>query len=85
MGDFSAIDESTELQMPENIVFWILWGLTVCVTCIIFLNFIVAEASASYTAVTETLEEVMWQQKSSLIAEAEEMALSRQKTSDNYP
>lgn len=59
MGDFSAIDESTQLQMPENIVFWLLWGLTVIVTCIIFLNFIVAEASASYAVVTETLEQVI--------------------------
>ena len=59
MGDFSAIGESTNLQQAENVVFWILWALTVTVTCIIFLNFIVAEASASYTAVTETLDEVI--------------------------
>lgn len=59
MGDFSAIGESTHLQKAENIVFWLLWGLTVIVTCVIFLNFIVAEASASYTAVTETLDEVI--------------------------
>ena len=59
MGDFSAIGESTSLQMPENIVFWLLWGLTVIVTCVIFLNFIVAEACASYSAVVETLDEVI--------------------------
>jgi len=59
MGDFSAIGESTHLQKPENIVFWILWGLTVIVTCVIFLNFIVAEASASYSGVVETLDEVI--------------------------
>ena len=60
MGDYgSAISDSQKLQEPENIIFWIIWGLTVTVTSIIFLNFVVAEACASYTAVTETLDEVI--------------------------
>ena len=60
MGDYgSAISDSRKLQEPENIIFWIIWGLTVTVTSIIFLNFVVAEACASYTAVTETLDEVI--------------------------
>lgn len=49
LGDFSAIKSSTSLQAAENWMFWFSWGLIVIVTCVIFLNFIVAEASASYT------------------------------------
>lgn len=85
MGDFSAIGDSKALAQGENILFWLLWGLTVCVTCIIFLNFIVAEASASYTKVTETLKEVIQQEKAALIAESEDMALERLKNKENYP
>jgi hypothetical protein len=59
MGDFAAIDASTELSSPENIMFWIFWVLTVVITSIIFLNFIVAEASASYSNVVDTLESVI--------------------------
>ena len=85
MGDFSAIGDSKALQQEENILFWLLWALTVCVSCIIFLNFIVAEASASYTKVTETLQEVIQQEKAALIAESEEMAISQFKNNQNYP
>ena len=73
MGDFAAIDDSMSLQEAETITFWILWLLTVIVTCIIFLNFIVAEASASYSRVVETLNEVIWMEKAALIAESEDM------------
>ena len=52
MGDFAAIDAANTLSKEENYVFWIVWFVTVVVTCIVFLNFIVAEASASYTTVS---------------------------------
>ena len=73
IGDFGAIDAAYALNSTENIFFWILFVITVTVTCVIFLNFIVAEASASYTKVTETLEAVIEQQKASLIAESQTM------------
>jgi hypothetical protein len=57
MGDFSAIGPSTGLKGAENWIFWFIWGLIVIVTCVIFLNFIVAEASNSYNMVTEFLGE----------------------------
>ena len=41
------------LEGADIWVFWIVWFLTVVITCIIFLNFIVAEASASYSKVVE--------------------------------
>ena len=50
---------SYKLTQQENWIFWLVWILTVIVTNVVFLNFIVAEASASYTKVTETLEAVI--------------------------
>ena len=75
MGDFSAIGPSSGLAKAENWIFWILWLMIVIVTCIIFLNFIVAEASASYTKVVEALEEFILVEKAALIFEAEAMGL----------
>ena len=47
LGDFD-FDAATELLPHMNIIFWLIWFLIVVVTNIIFLNFIIAEASASY-------------------------------------
>jgi hypothetical protein len=80
MGDFSAIGASTELDKAENVIFWLIWVMTVVITCIIFLNFIVAEASASYSHVVETLESVIQKEKAALINESEEMTLNSSKT-----
>lgn len=56
MGDFgSLVNASIELNNEDNIIFWICLILTLGVTCIIFLNFIIAEASASYEKVAEEL------------------------------
>ena len=71
MGDFLVIDAADLLTKEENILFWVIWLLTVIVTCIIFLNFIVAEASASYTKVSEQLENYIQLQRADLVAEAE--------------
>ena len=57
IGDGSIIGASKLLgTKTENRIFWLLWILITIITSVIFLNFIVAEAGASYTKVTETLE-----------------------------
>jgi hypothetical protein len=73
MGDFSGIDASYYLHSTENVIFWILWIMTVGLTNIVFLNFIVAEASASYSNVVETLDSVIWMETASMVKESEEM------------
>lgn len=60
IGDFSSIDTSASLTGADNWMFWIIWVFVMGATCIVFLNFIVAEASASYAKVTETLDEIIW-------------------------
>ena len=73
LGDPAACEAAKWLAQMENIIFWLVWLLITIVTAIIFLNFIVAEASASYAKVTDTLELVIWQEQASLILEAEDM------------
>lgn len=72
MGDFD-FDASKYLTPQENALFWIIWLMVVVMTCIIFLNFIIAEASASYEKVKENLQSMINIEKSQLIGEAEGM------------
>jgi len=52
MGDFGVINKSIYTKdLKENLVFWMVWSIIALVTCIVFLNFIIAEASASYEKV----------------------------------
>ena len=52
-------------------MFWLIWLFVMVATCIVFLNFIVAEASASYAKVIEEVEENTWKEATELISEAE--------------
>lgn len=87
MGDFGVIGAADYLTAEENYLFWFIWLLTAVITCIIFLNFIVAEASASYTEVSEQLENYIQQQRASLVAEAEGLIPLQYKLrhQDDYP
>jgi hypothetical protein len=84
MGDF-GFDSATLLDDAENIIYWFVWLIIVIITCIIFLNFIIAEASASYEKVTERLSAVIQKEKSALICEAEEMTFIKFKTEIKFP
>jgi hypothetical protein len=59
MGDFSAIAATSDLTKTESQIFWVIWFVTALMTCIIFLNFVVAEAMGSYEKVKEYLESVI--------------------------
>lgn len=84
MGDFD-FDASTYLTVEENAIYWAIWLLVVVLTCIIFLNFIIAEASASYAKVKDNLIAMINKEKSSLIGEAESMIPAKYKTSNLFP
>ena len=58
MGDYE-FDGANYLEPELNIIYWFCWALMVYITCIIFLNFIIAEASASYENVTGSLAEMI--------------------------
>ena len=73
MGDFSVIGGSIYTDLVGNITFWIMWFFMVAVTNIVFLNFIVAEACASYSKVVDSLDQVIQKEMGSMIDEADEM------------
>ena len=85
IGDQSLIGSTLSLSEAETWLFWILWVLAIIVTNVIFLNFVVAEASASYTKVTETLNAVIWQERASMIHEAECMTRRKNKSKEKFP
>ena len=76
IGDFD-FDASTYLSSEENWMFWIIWLISIILTCIIFLNFIIAETSASYESVKTNLDKMKYKEKSSLVVEAENMLFDR--------
>ena len=84
LGDF-GFDAAMELDSSENYIYWVVWSLILLVTCIIFLNFIIAEASASYEKVSEFLQLYILAEKAALIQQAEEMELSRFKSQEKFP
>ena len=85
LGDFACIDMSLYLEYEETVMFWVGWLLFVIVGNIIFLNFIIAEASASYEKVSERLAEFIEKEKANLIAESEGMTPNVFKSMHNYP
>ena len=70
MGDFD-FGAANYLTSAENGIYWFIWLLVVVMTCIIFLNFIIAEASASYEKVKENLKAQINKEKSTMVGEAE--------------
>jgi hypothetical protein len=86
MGDFgSLVNASIDLNNEDNILFWICLVLVLTVTCIIFLNFIIAEASASYEKVAGELPSYIMKQKATLIAESEELIPEWMKSQNSFP
>jgi hypothetical protein len=86
MGDGAIIGAAEFLDTPtEGIMFWLIWLLNVIIQCIIFMNFIVAEAGNTYNTVSEQLECFIEVQKAALIAEAERMIPGVSKTADRFP
>lgn len=58
LGDFEVIGRVHDTK-DHYILFWVSWIIIVLVLSVVFLNFIIAEASASYERVTELLDEVI--------------------------
>jgi hypothetical protein len=84
MGDYASLETALFGTVAENYLYWFMWFSTVLVGCIIFLNFIVAEACHSYKFFAVYLLEYVVKSKSRLIAEAEAMTLAKFKSMKNY-
>jgi len=84
LGDFD-FEASTYLSSSENYLFWFIWFISVIFTCIIFLNFIIAETASSYESVKKNLSAMIYKEKANLIIEAEEMIFNRDRNNDTFP
>ena len=73
LGDFDLFSGISEFPDYLAWFFWFVWLLAVIISNIIFLNFIIAEASASYSHVAEQLEQTINKEKIIMILEAETM------------
>jgi hypothetical protein len=80
--DFSA---ASYLDQSDNHLYWLVWLLVLVITNIVFLNFIIAEASASYENVKSNLDALIFKERTSLIGEAEDMLFTRLKNQRNFP
>ena len=84
IGDYE-LRGAAKLGYADNVIFWFIWFVQVLLTCIIFLNIIVAEVTNSYIIVSEKLEAVINNQKAELTAEAEEVLPGCKKSENNFP
>lgn len=70
--DFSVLDDDT-LGTPQHALFWITWVVMVNFSLLIFLNFIIAEVSNSYSKVRERIDAQIYKERAKLISEAEDV------------
>ena len=84
MGNFD-FQRANMLNEYENYMYWVCWFIIVVVTCIIFLNFIIAEASASYEKVASRLDPIIMKERATLVFEADEMIPQMNKNEEKYP
>jgi len=70
--DFGVLDNPDRvLNSRQHILFWIVWCLMVCLSSLIFLNFIIAEVSNSYGKVRLRVDEEVQKERASLIGDVE--------------
>ena len=66
-------------------MFWLFWLIMVVVASIVFLNFIIAEASASYEKVAGEVDQYILKEQANLIGESEVMTPGFLKSENSYP
>ena len=64
MGDYAVMGASNYLDPEGNVEFWVMFGIILFLTNIIFLNFVIAEAGNSYSIVADSLKQYQEQAKS---------------------
>ena len=88
LGDFDfSILDGEQITPYDNILFWIVWLVTILFSLLIFLNFIIAEVSNSYETVRASIQAMLYRERASLIAEAESLinAKTRRQKPNYFP
>ena len=84
-GDFNILGSLNYLNSPFNELFWAFWTLIILICTIIFINFVITKACATYDMIGERLKEYMERDKANMIAEADSMKFKSMKNMNNYP
>lgn len=85
MGDFEVIGAVEFLSPIEQLMFWVVLIACIFVNCIIFLNFIIAQAGSTYNGVSSEMESFIQKQRASMVAEAEALLPSYMMNTENFP
>jgi len=85
LGDWSLIETANELSQEEVIVLYLMTLTFSTILCIIFLNFVIAQASNSYVSVSESLNEFIIKDRAGLCHEADSMRPNCFKSKFKYP
>ena len=71
--DFSVLAPEKGLDVAQHFLFWITWVFMVIGSSLIFLNFIIAEVSNSYSVVKADIDALIYKERAVLINEAEDI------------
>jgi len=75
--DFGVLAETDAkkgaLDSDQHLLYWLVWLAMVIFSALIFLNFIIAEVSNSYSKINENISELVYQERAKLINEAEDV------------
>lgn len=67
--------------------YWIVWVIVFVFGCMIFLNFIIAEVSASYANIKDQLDSLIYRERAKMVREVEDFYTERFKdeNKDYFP
>ena len=83
LGDFDfTVLEGDNLDADQHVLFWIIWTIMVIFSALIFLNFIIAEVSNSYSNINENIDALIYKERASLIQESEDLMYESTKQND---
>lgn len=75
--DFGVLEEVDPkkggLDSDQRMLYWIVWLAMVIFSALIFLNFIIAEVSNSYSKINENINKLVYKERARLINEAEDV------------
>lgn len=75
--DFGVLEEDRPekgaLDRDQHLLYWIVWLAMVIFSALIFLNFIIAEVSNSYSKINDNINKLVYKERAKLINEAEDV------------
>ena len=72
MGDFDYL-WLNDIDPIENKIYWVIWTCVFYLGCLIMLNFIIAEVSASYESVKMKIDMLVYKERAIMIKEVEDL------------